>query len=144
MDLEQVKELLTNFNAITAVLEKILNKESANPESTESKAPKETKRYYKDNKLHREDGPAVEYPNGYKEYYINDKLHREDGPAVECANGDKFYYIDNKLHREDGPAVERANGDKFYYIGGTKYTREEYLKLPIIIDTMIKKFSDQI
>jgi hypothetical protein len=23
------------------------------------------------------------YPNGTKEWYLNDKLHREDGPAIE-------------------------------------------------------------
>jgi len=31
--------------------------------------------------LHREDGPAVEWYNGSKEWYKNAKLHREDGPA---------------------------------------------------------------
>ena len=36
-------------------------------------------------KLHRENGPAVEYANGHKEWYRNDKLHREDGPAVDLA-----------------------------------------------------------
>ena len=29
-----------------------------------------TKRYYWNNKLHREDGPAVEWSNGTKEWYL--------------------------------------------------------------------------
>ena len=46
--------------------------------------------------LHREKGPAVEYPDGYKSYYINGKIHREDGPAIEWADGVKEYYINGK------------------------------------------------
>ena len=30
------------------------------------------------------------YPNGDKYWCLNGKLHREDGPAIEWANGDKF------------------------------------------------------
>jgi hypothetical protein len=36
----------------------------------------EVTRWYKDGKLHREDGPAVEYPNGYCEWYINGNIYR--------------------------------------------------------------------
>ena len=68
--------------------------------------------------LHREDGPAIEYDNGYKEYYLNGKYHREDGPAIERANGDKFYCLNGKLHREDGPAIEYVDGVKAYYYHG--------------------------
>jgi hypothetical protein len=45
-------------------------------------------------KLHRTDGPAIEYANGRKEYYFEGKLHLTDGPAVICVNGDKRYFID--------------------------------------------------
>ena len=48
------------------------------------------------------------YPNGDKSWCLNDKLHREDGPAMRVANGDKFWYLNDKLHREDGPAIEYA------------------------------------
>jgi hypothetical protein len=77
-----------------------------------------------DGKLHREDGPAVEWVDGYKEWYINGEYHREGGPAVEYVSGDKYWYINGKHHREDGPAVEYANGDKFWFING-KYHRED-------------------
>ena len=80
-----------------------------------------TKSWYKDGKLHREDGPAVEYADGSKEWYIDGLLHREDGPAIEKANGDKMWYIHGVLHREDGPARERANGYKEWCIHGKKH-----------------------
>ena len=60
-----------------------------------------------------------------KAWYLNGKLHREDGPAVEFADGDKFWYLNGKLHREDGPAVEYADGDKFGLNG--KYTEKMVL-----------------
>jgi len=79
-----------------------------------------TKRWYLNGKLHREDGPAVEYPDGSKYWYINGKYHREDGPAVEFANGNKEWYLNDKCHREDGPAVEYADGTKEWYVDGEK------------------------
>ena len=33
------------------------------------------------------------YEDGTKRWYTNDKLHREDGPAVEYPNGNKFWYL---------------------------------------------------
>ena len=72
-------------------------------------------------KLHREDGPAVEYANGAKLWYVNDKRHRIGGPAAEWANGDKWWYVNGKLHRVDGPAIELANGDKEWFVNGKRY-----------------------
>jgi hypothetical protein len=34
--------------------------------------------WYFKRKLHREDGPAIEYSNGYKAWYLNDKNYTED------------------------------------------------------------------
>jgi hypothetical protein len=28
--------------------------------------------------LHREDGPAIEYSDGYKEWFLNDNIYSED------------------------------------------------------------------
>ena len=36
------------------------------------------------------------WANGDKYWYLNGKLHREDGPAVEYANGSKFWYLNGK------------------------------------------------
>jgi hypothetical protein len=82
--------------------------------------------YNSKGKLHREDGPAVEWVNGTKVWYINGKLHREDGPAIECANGDKAWFINDKRHREDGPACEWASGTKYWYINGKCLTAAQF------------------
>lgn len=36
------------------------------------------------------------YNSGDKYWYLNGKLHRLDGPAVEFANGDKHWYLNGK------------------------------------------------
>jgi len=41
------------------------------------------------------------FANGDKHWYLNGKLHREDGPAIEWANGDKSWFLNGQLHRED-------------------------------------------
>ena len=84
------------------------------------------KEWFLNDKLHREDGPAVELAVGRKEWYINGKLHREDGPAIEFANGHKEWCLNGKRHREDGPAIESANGNKEWWINGVELTEEEF------------------
>ena len=59
-------------------------------------------------------------------YNLEDQLHREDGPAMEYENGYKAYYLSGKLHREDGPAIEWGNEYKSYFINGKKLTKEEF------------------
>ena len=61
-----------------------------------------TKRWYLNGKLHREDGPAVEWHDGVKHWYLNGNLHREDGPAVEFTYGYKeWYYQGKEIHCKD-------------------------------------------
>ena len=60
---------------------------------------------------------------------MNDKLHRTDGPAIEYADGYKEWYLNGELHREDGPAIEYASGDKEWYLSNVRYTFEEWLEL---------------
>jgi hypothetical protein len=91
----------------------------------------DNKFYYKDKAmkiLHREDGPAIEYADGYKGWYLNGKRHREDGPAIEGANGYKYWYLNGKRHREDGPAIEFSDGFKVWHLNGVKLTEEEFKK----------------
>ena len=76
------------------------------------------KEWYRDGKLHRDDGPAHEWADGTKEWYRDGKHHRDDGPAIEWANGAKAWYRDGKLHRDDGPALEWATGTKEWYRDG--------------------------
>ena len=86
------------------------------------------KRWYSAGKLHREDGPAVEWVNGDREWWSNGDLHREGGPAVEHADGHKEWFLNGSLHREDGPAVEYANGCREWWLNGEYLTKEELLK----------------
>jgi hypothetical protein len=88
--------------------------------------------YYKDKKmtkLHREDGPAVEYASGAKFWFRDGKRHREDGPAIEHADGSKEWYRDGKRHREDGPAIEWSDGSKFWYWDGKRLAEAKFLEL---------------
>jgi hypothetical protein len=85
-------------------------------------------KWYLNGKLHREDGPAIEYANGTKEWYLNGKCHREDGPAVEYADGSKYWYLNGKLHRENGPAIEWADGYKGWWLNDVEYTKQEYYR----------------
>ena len=80
---------------------------------------------FESGKLHREDGPAIEWANGDKRWYRDGKYHREDGPAIEYANGDKRWYRDGKLHREDGPAIEWADGTKCWFLNGVQLTEDQ-------------------
>jgi hypothetical protein len=87
-----------------------------------------TKFWYLNGKLHREDGPAVEYASGRKTWYLNGNLHREDGPAIERRSGTKDWYLNGNRHREEGPAIEWADGDKFWYLNDKRLTEEEFNK----------------
>lgn len=51
----------------------------------------ESIRYYKDGRLHKKDGPAIE-SRFRKEWYINGLHHREDGAAIEYKDGTHKYY----------------------------------------------------
>ena len=96
-----------------------------------------TKRWYLNDKHHREDGPAREYPNRTKYWLINGKLHRTDGPAVEFSDGSKEWYLNGKLHREDGPAIELSNGNKYWYLNGKGLTFNQWLNE--VWDTLSKE-----
>ena len=87
-----------------------------------------SKEWYLNDKLHREDGPAVELADGSRAWYLNGKFHREDGPAIEYPDGSKYWYLNDEFHREDGPAVERADGSRAWYLNGVEYTEEEFNK----------------
>jgi len=82
--------------------------------------------------------------NGSKSWYLNGKLHRTDGPAIEYESGDKVWYLNDKRHREDGPAVEFSNGTKVWYLNGIEVTEEEVMKKHIItIDGKEIKLSEE-
>jgi len=44
---------------------------------------------------------VIVYADGGKTWCLGDKLHREDGPAVEYSNGDKFFYLNGQRLSEE-------------------------------------------
>ena len=68
------------------------------------------------------------YTSGTREWYLNDKLHREDGPAIELANGTKAWCLNGDLHREDGPAIEYPGGTKEWWLNDVKVTESDVMK----------------
>ena len=87
-----------------------------------------TKEWYVDGKLHRTDGPAVEWADGGKYWFQNNKLHRVDGPAVEDTDGSKHWYLDGKRHRIDGPAVENDDGSKEWWLDDKQLTYSQWIE----------------
>ena len=82
------------------------------------------KYWYKDDCFHRDDGPAIEWPDGSKFWYKDGIVHREDGPAVECENGNKLWYKTGMLYRLNKHEIynDKCNNcnlmiiDNFHYI----------------------------
>jgi len=83
--------------------------------------PDGRKEWWLNGLLHRTDGPAVESSDGLKQWWLNGKIHRTDGPAVEYSDGTKQWYQNNQRHRTDGPAVEDSNGERQWWLNGIKY-----------------------
>jgi hypothetical protein len=99
--------------------------------------------------LHREDGPAIEWVDGYKVWYLNGQPHREDGPAIEHGNGAKNWYKHGQRHREDGPAYEGVDGTKFWIINGEHLSEQEFLKqtakeIILTMDEIAAKFGIEV
>ena len=83
----------------------------------------------KHGKPHRDDGPAVIYPDGSRIWYRHGELHRDDGPAMIRADGAQFWYQLDELHRDDGPAAIKADGSVEWYWGGNWVIKERHTKL---------------
>ena len=75
---------------------------------------------------------------GNKIWKLNGKLHRTDGPAIEYAYGRKAWCINGERHRADGPAIVNADGSKEWYINGIQYSYEDW-KVMVDILTNFKK-----
>ena len=69
------------------------------------------------------------FPSGTKAWYLNGKLHREDGPALEYSSGTKEWYLNGKRHREDGPAYEYRDGTKKWFLNGNETHPETIVDL---------------
>jgi len=60
----------------------------------------------------------------------SEKIHREDGPAIEFVDGGEIYMQKGKLHRTDGPAfihiTESGEIIHRYYLDGKEYSKGEW------------------
>lgn len=111
------------------------------------------KRWLLNGKLHRDDGPAIEWKDG-AEWFRHGEHHRTDGPAVDRSDrrcwyidgeflsetqfiertntpvmevtidGDKVWKLNDQWHRVDGPAIERVDGSKEWFQNG-QWHRED-------------------
>ncbi len=92
-----------------------------------------TRFWYKDDKLHRLDGPAAVYPDGGTRFWYKDgKCHRLDGPAIIYPDGSEYWYKNGLLHRVDGPAVIYQDGsnwiNEWWYEGKLLKINQESIK----------------
>ena len=66
--------------------------------------------------------------NGSKEWWLNNKLHRTNGPAIEWYDGSKEWWLNGKRHRIDGPAIEWGNGSKRWHLNGEEIEPQVLVK----------------
>lgn len=66
--------------------------------------------WFKNGKLHREDGPAVIHPCGSNSWWLNGVYHRDGGPAIVNANGRKEWWTHGVIRQEIC-----TDGEVFYY-----------------------------
>lgn len=88
--------------------------------------PDGTKRWYKNGKRHREDGPAVVFVDGTEYWYKNGKRHNDNGPAIVHPNGSKSWFKNGQRHNENGPAIIYSNGNKYWFLNGEELTKTEF------------------
>ena len=79
------------------------------------------KRHYLDGLLHREDGPALVYPDGKMIWYKYGSKHRTDGPAIINPFGPNEWYQNDTRYREDGPTVVHLDNKVEWWLGNTKF-----------------------
>ncbi len=59
--------------------------------------------------------------DGMQRWFKEGKLHREDGPAIIYPDGRQWWYKEGEWHREDGPAIIYPDGRQWWYKEGEKY-----------------------
>ena len=71
-------------------------------------------------------------------WFLNGQIHCEDGPAIIWKTGTKEWFQRNYIHRLDGPAIEWSDGNKWWYINNERYSQEEFLNHPLVIERKLK------
>lgn len=83
-------------------------------------------RWYKNDLIHRINGPATIAKNGSKRWYQNGLIHRVDAPACFWNNGNLEWYFEGQRHCETGPALILPGRLVEWYLFGVKYTEEDF------------------
>ncbi len=60
----------------------------------------------------------IDETTGTKRWFKDDVLHRKDGPAVILSTGNSYWYKNGEFHRDDRPAVIYNNGTQMWYQHG--------------------------
>jgi len=95
--------------------------------------------WFLNDRLHREDGPAIIRSNGTVAWYLNNRLHREDGPTAIWSDGSQHWWLNGEKHRQDGPADIWADGSQSWYLNGFKMSKRNHnLKTTLKSDDKIK------
>lgn len=68
------------------------------------------KEWYQNDKLHRDDGPSIEYVNG-ETWHQNGLMHCLDGPAETFIHGQHIHHPGNNAHYNDMVAFSKCVGD---------------------------------
>lgn len=77
----------------------------------------------------KNDNYKVKYPNRIDYYNDSGDLHRDNGPAIEYDEGYKSWFLNGKRHRLDGPAVEGIEEkENLYWINGAFYEKDAFEK----------------
>lgn len=75
-----------------------------------------TRRWYKDDVLHRTDGPAIEYVDGSASWFVNGARHRVDGPAyIYLGKFQLWYYQGVKINCSSQKEFERILNLKAFW-----------------------------
>lgn len=97
--------------------------------------------WFKESKLHREDGPAIEFEDGEKYWYKEGKRHREDGPAYESISGYKEWWIEDKqyyqINLKDFVILEYDKG-KYGIMWYTLLDKDQIIEYPDIPGLIIR------
>ena len=56
------------------------------------------------------------------------RMHREYGPAIEWPDGSRAWYQNGQRHRIDGPAIEYSVGYRAWFINGRELTEAAWQK----------------
>lgn len=75
-------------------------------------------------KIYMHDGCHIN-EEGVKHYYLNDKLHREDGPAIEYPDDSPWWFINDEYRPNDDMPNESIINSKFWYLNGQRINPEE-------------------